>query len=939
MSRRQLHQSHVPDWAQTQNFQQANTASGTLADLEDMFNSPSRNGNGNGSNRNGGDTHDDPNTNPPEEPPEDAFFALLRQDDESKFMENLSTRAPSLKKKQPPPPPPINKAQQECDEAFFGMLRGSGGGGGKKPDMQLGAVSPRIPTPRSSVESVNLSRPTSSSSLRNSREAPPARRTRRKKPEARNPHDDMVISSGGQGAFSDQTYLDKVIEDDKKKWELMQKKKEKENGRKSKKPTGIKRSNSIPGKSSSTNADPSSSKMNNPKPLSVHRVQSKMDFDVQNGPQGGEKDTRRNLDKRTARLRHAPHFSAAVKYWRVKNEGYNCNYNHREQVYDDSATTSRSINGVSVFVRKRPLFDYEKKRLDYDVVSVKSYSERDCDEVVVHNCGMHPDMKKMLHKPTRYKCSAAFDQFASNDDIFNNVGRPMVEKCLTGSIGTILMYGQTGSGKTYTMTSIEERATGFLFDLIGREEERGEEFTVALKFIELAGKKAVDLLGRKQGAAVKIVDEIMGMGHSVDEVKEEEAGGAEEQELDVGESLLLVNNKSDLPTGRIRADFEEFGVKKMIEMEKSLKMGGDKGSYVLVLMNSGEAASMALARLAGEYPDMLRVDKQTGLQMGLDPSDLGVAKNGGANGPVVTVKWKGAAELEVTSTEQMLKYISVGKSRRATEATDVNGTSSRSHAVLQITLLRKGERGSKKRGVLTLIDCAGSERRNDSMYHDKARQKESAEINNSLWALKNCIRARCEILEKPNTFIPYRSSLLTRVLRESFERDTALLSIIATAAPNATDTEHTMETLKTVSTIVGTEKDVEEIETEQVMQAHKLQEMLVAQGSGGGGGGAEKPTRTVIMPIKWSHEQLKRWLTKARGGEFQQVAKRVVKSDTGKTIMAQTIPKLERSLCQNDNMLATSLYNNLRGESDKIAKVLLKERKSRQALAKGQEAY
>ncbi|GMH91077.1 hypothetical protein TL16_g11953 [Triparma laevis f. inornata] len=712
----------------------------------------------------------------------------------------------------------------------------------------------------------------------------------------------MVISSGGQGAFQDQAYLDKVIEDDKKKWEAMQRKKEKENKSKrakgSRAPTTMKRSSSIPG-SKATAADvPGSKKM----PLSVQRVQAKMDLN-QNGGGGEQKDTRRNLDKRTARLRHAPHFMAAVKHYRSLNPLFNSNHNHRDQLYFDNAMTNRSINGVSVFVRKRPLFNYEQKRMDYDVVSVVSDSNADFDSVIVHNCVMHPDMKKMLHKPTKYKCSAAFDQFASNDDIFNNVGRPMVEKCLSGSIGTILMYGQTGSGKTYTMTAIEERATAALFDLIQNEEEaRGEDFTVTLKFIELAGKKAVDLLGRKQGAAVKIVDKMMGMGHPVNEAEEDGAGGGGEDvggaSNDSGESLLLVNNLSNLPTGRVRADFENFGVQKMIEMEKSLAMGGDEGSYVLIQMTSSDAASMAMAGLACEYPDMLRVDKHYCAGLGVDPSELRVAKNGGDNGPVVTVQWKGAAELEVTSTEQMLKYISVGKSRRATEATDVNGTSSRSHA------------------------------------------KESAEINNSLWALKNCIRARCEILEKPNTFIPYRSSLLTRVLRESFERDSALLSIIATAAPNATDTEHTMETLKTVSTIVGTEKDVEEITTQQVMQAHKLQEMLVAQGQGGGGGKSKSGGgNTVVMPIKWSHEQLKRWLTKARGGEFQQVARRIVKSDTGKTIMAQTIPKLEHSLCEKDSILATSLYNNLRGESDKIAKILLKERMARKANAKGMEAY
>lgn len=291
--------------------------------------------------------------------------------------------------------------------------------------------------------------------------------------------------------------------------------------------------------------------------------------------------------------------------------------------------------------------------------------------------------------------------------------------------------------------------------------------------------------------------------------------------------------------------------------------------------------------------------------------------------PTVCVKWKNAAEHPIKSQEQLKKYINVGKSRRATEATDVNGTSSRSHAVLQITVK---ERGSKKRGLITLIDCAGSERRNDSLYHDKERQKESAEINASLYALKNCIRARCEMEEKPNTFIPYRSSLLTRVLRETFELNTALLSIIATAAPNATDTEHTMETLKTVSTIVGTEKEIVELPTENVLMAHQLQELAA---------GRQLTISAHMVPKKWTNQQLVAWLRKACGGMFQNV--KVVKSDTGKTVMAQTAKKLTDSMCRGDSILATQLFNKLRAENDRVDRILLKERMERKQRFKGED--
>jgi kinesin family protein 2/24 len=45
-------------------------------------------------------------------------------------------------------------------------------------------------------------------------------------------------------------------------------------------------------------------------------------------------------------------------------------------------------------------------------------------------------------------------------------------------------------------------------------------------------------------------------------------------------------------------------------------------------------------------------------------------------------------------------------------------------------------------GRLTLVDCAGSERKEDNMHHSAEQRKETAEINASLYALKECVRMR-----------------------------------------------------------------------------------------------------------------------------------------------------------------------------------------------------
>ncbi|KAK7250022.1 microtubule binding protein [Aureococcus anophagefferens] len=161
------------------------------------------------------------------------------------------------------------------------------------------------------------------------------------------------------------------------------------------------------------------------------------------------------------------------------------------------------------------------------------------------------------------------------------------------------------------------------------------------------------------------------------------------------------------------------------------------------------------------------------------------------------------------SAAQFLELLERGRARRATAPTDVNGGSSRSHAVCRLDFPGGGS--------LTLIDCAGSERSKDSMYHDAQRRKESAEINQSLYALKQCIRASRLVARwrKRGGFDaqdhapappPFRSSALTRVLREAFTAPSAHLAVVATVSPAATDAEHSIATLRTVCELAGTSK-------------------------------------------------------------------------------------------------------------------------------------
>ncbi|XP_075595538.1 kinesin-like protein KIF2A isoform X3 [Balearica regulorum gibbericeps] len=148
----------------------------------------------------------------------------------------------------------------------------------------------------------------------------------------------------------------------------------------------------------------------------------------------------------------------------------------------------------------------------------------------------------------------------------------------------------------------------------------------------------------------------------------------------------------------------------------------------------------------------------------------------------------GLHEREVKCVEDVLKLIEIGNSCRTSGQTSANAHSSRSHAVFQIILRRKG----KLHGKFSLIDLAGNERGADTSSADRQTRLEGAEINKSLLALKECIRALGR--NKPHT--PFRASKLTQVLRDSFIGENSRTCMIATISPGMASCENTLNTLR-----------------------------------------------------------------------------------------------------------------------------------------------
>ncbi|NXL92352.1 KI18A protein, partial [Alectura lathami] len=149
------------------------------------------------------------------------------------------------------------------------------------------------------------------------------------------------------------------------------------------------------------------------------------------------------------------------------------------------------------------------------------------------------------------------------------------------------------------------------------------------------------------------------------------------------------------------------------------------------------------------------------------------------------------------SAEEILQMLDYGNKNRTQHPTDVNASSSRSHAVFQIYLRQQDKTASISKNVriakMSLIDLAGSERASATNAKG-ARFREGANINRSLLALGNVINALADPKSKKQ-HIPYRNSKLTRLLKDSLGGNCRTI-MIAAVSPSSMFYDDTYNTLK-----------------------------------------------------------------------------------------------------------------------------------------------
>ena len=329
-----------------------------------------------------------------------------------------------------------------------------------------------------------------------------------------------------------------------------------------------------------------------------------------------------------------------------------------ERIIKESTISYENIPKIRVIIRKRPLSKKEQSKNEKDVIDIKENKK-----VIVKEKKQKVDLTKYIEEH-QFIFDLAYDQDASNEKIYLETVRPMIEAAFNKIKVTCFAYGQTGSGKTYTMMGVKNKIPGlYLF-----------------------------------------------AAHDI---------------------FSILNNYDNLS---IWVSFYEIYCGKLYDLLNGKKM-------------------------------------------------LTAREDGKQNICIV-----GLTEKNVENLDEMMKIIEYGLSYRVVGITGANADSSRSHGIIQIVI--KDEK-QKQYGKISFIDLAGSERAIDTIDTNKQTKFDGAEINKSLLALKECIRA----LDQEKKHTPFRGSKLTLVLRDSFIGNCKTL-MIGNISPSSSSSEHTLNTLR-----------------------------------------------------------------------------------------------------------------------------------------------
>ncbi|XP_047696020.1 kinesin-like protein KIF28P [Prionailurus viverrinus] len=194
--------------------------------------------------------------------------------------------------------------------------------------------------------------------------------------------------------------------------------------------------------------------------------------------------------------------------------------------------TMPRMDSVTVAVRVRPFSQREKNSGSKCVISMHSRTTTTIQDP------KNPEHRKTFTFDLAYWSHDGFQKdkdgvfistdpsstFASQKDVFHDLGRGILDSAWQGYNATLLAYGQTGSGKSYSMVGlgankgIIPNVCEELFQAI-EERERNQEYQVTFSMLEIYNEQIRDLLSRtKQPGGLKVRED-QHLGFYVDGLK------------------------------------------------------------------------------------------------------------------------------------------------------------------------------------------------------------------------------------------------------------------------------------------------------------------------------------------------------------------------------------------------------------------------------------
>uniref|UniRef100_A0A7N8WPP7 Kinesin-like protein n=1 Tax=Mastacembelus armatus TaxID=205130 RepID=A0A7N8WPP7_9TELE len=366
------------------------------------------------------------------------------------------------------------------------------------------------------------------------------------------------------------------------------------------------------------------------------------------------------------------------------------------------------------------------------------------------------------YKETQYSFKKVFGVNTTQIELFEDVGKLLIEDLIQCKNGLLFTYGVTGSGKTYTMTGspgeggLLPRSLDMLFNSIGPFQTKRFVFKPDDKNgMEIQSQVDALLERQKRDSQQKADPEIADMISSDDACKVENVD--EDSCYSVFVSYIEIYN-----------------------------------NYIYDLLEDAPFDPIRPKWLSGGTP--VRNNEF------IPPQSKILREDQNHNMYVA-----GCTEIEVKSTEEAFEVFWKGQKKRRIANTQLNRESSRSHSVFTLKLVQAPldadgdhilqDKNQVNVSQLCLVDLAGSERTNRTRA-EGSRLREAGNINQSLMTLRTCM----EVLREnqmcgTNKMVPYRDSKVTHLFKNYFDGEGKVRMVVC-VNPKADDYEETIQVMR-----------------------------------------------------------------------------------------------------------------------------------------------